>query len=155
MLKRRALNKFKMYWLAMLTSTHTDAHLFNLKNAKTLQSLLPTHSKQKKKKKHKKQKEKKKHTCQRHLHSTIKHLFTIHNSNNKNNNTRVRKPPETTKCIYFFFYLFFNVHSSLELISHPQNFDVVSSQFLWFHLDLSHTHTKSCANKTTKARLCL
>jgi len=33
----------------MLTSTHTDAHLFNLKNAKTLQSLLPTHSKQKKK----------------------------------------------------------------------------------------------------------
>jgi len=128
MLKRRALNKFKMHWLAMLTSTHTDAHLFNLKNGKnTSKSAAHTFKKN----------ITKKHTCQRHLHSTIKHLFKIHKSNNKNNNTRVRNPAATTKADF----LFFNVHSPLELISHPQNFDVVSSQFLWFHLDLSHTHS--------------
>jgi len=45
----------------MLTSTHTDAHLFNLKNAKTLQSLLPTHSKQKKKKAQKTKRKKSTH----------------------------------------------------------------------------------------------
>lgn len=145
-----------MHWLAMLTSTHTDAHLFNLKNAKTLQSLLPTHSKQKKKKKkHKKQKEKKSthvsvicirqlSICLQSTTATIKTITPEWENHQKQQNVYI-----------FFFYLFFNVHSSLELISHPQNFDVVSSQFLWFHLDLSHTHTKSCANKTTKARLCL
>lgn len=104
--KRRALNKFKMHWLAMLTSTHTDAHLFNLKTQKHFKVCCP-HIQNKKKKKAQKTKRKKKSThvsvicirqlsiCLQSTTATIKTITPEWENHQKQQN------------VYIFFFIYF------------------------------------------------